>query len=73
VATSIQERVWHPSQRFCQRRDGSLEMRLDTTGRKEVVRWILSWMPDVQVLGTEELRQCIRAKLRKGSKNCSGS
>jgi hypothetical protein len=23
---------------------------METTGRKELVRWILSWMPDVKVL-----------------------
>jgi hypothetical protein len=25
-------------------------MRLETSGHKELVRWVLSWMPDVRVL-----------------------
>ena len=31
--------------------EGRVEMRLETTGRKELVRWILSWMPDVKSSG----------------------
>ncbi|MDO9543089.1 MAG: WYL domain-containing protein [Kiritimatiellia bacterium] len=49
LAVYITERQWHPSQEFRTRTDGCVEMRLETTGRKELVRWILSWMPDVQV------------------------
>jgi hypothetical protein len=42
VATYLKERHWHPSQRQRERVDGSLEMRLETTGHKELARWILS-------------------------------
>jgi hypothetical protein len=45
VAVYVGERVWHPSQRLRQRRDGGLEMRLETSGRKELTRWILTWVP----------------------------
>ncbi|HEV2391341.1 MAG TPA: WYL domain-containing protein [Verrucomicrobiae bacterium] len=38
VATYIRERVWHPSQRMRERRDGSLELRLETSSRKELRR-----------------------------------
>ena len=41
-------------------------MRLETTGRKELVRWILSWMPDVKVLAPKSLRDRIVEKLRDG-------
>jgi hypothetical protein len=40
VATYIRERVWHPSQILRQHRDGSLEMRIETSGHKELVRWV---------------------------------
>ena len=53
VATYIRERVWHPSQRLRQRRDGWLEMRLETLGHKKFVRWVLSWVPDVKVLAPQ--------------------
>ena len=61
VATYIRERVWHPSLR--QHRDGSLEMRIKTSGHKELVRWVLSWMPDVEVLAPRKLRDRVREKL----------
>jgi predicted DNA-binding transcriptional regulator YafY len=57
VATYVKERVWHPSQAFREGRDGSLEMRMETSSRKEVVRWILSWVPEVQVLAPRELQE----------------
>ena len=41
-------------------------MRLETTGRKERVRWVLSWMPDVKVLAHKSLRDRIAEKLRDG-------
>jgi len=41
-----------------------LEMRIETSGRKELVRWVLSWMPDVEVLTPQSLRDRVREKLR---------
>jgi len=66
LAVYITERQWHPSQEFRPRPDGRVEMRLETTGRKELVRWVLSWMPDVKVLAPQSLRDRIAEKLRDG-------
>jgi predicted DNA-binding transcriptional regulator YafY len=66
LAVYITERQWHAGQEFRTRRDGRVEMRLETTGRKELVRWILSWMPDVKVLTPKSLRDRIMEKLRDG-------
>jgi predicted DNA-binding transcriptional regulator YafY len=41
-------------------------MRLETTGHTELVRWILSWMPEVKVLGPAELKAKVVAKLIAG-------
>ncbi len=41
-------------------------MRLETTGRKELIRWVLSWMPDVRVLAPKSLRERVEEKLRDG-------
>jgi predicted DNA-binding transcriptional regulator YafY len=41
-------------------------MRLETTGRKELVRWVLSWIPDVKVLAPKSLRDRIVEKLQDG-------
>jgi proteasome accessory factor B len=66
LAVYITERQWHPSQEFRTRPDGRVELRLETTGRKELVRWVLSWMPDVKVLVPKSLRDRIAEKLRDG-------
>ena len=66
LAVFITERQWHPSQVFRARVDGRIEMRLETTGRKELVRWVLSWMPDVKTLAPRSLRDRIAEKLRDG-------
>ena len=66
LAVYITERQWHPSREFRTRRNGRVEMRLETTGRKELVRWVLSWMPDVKVLAPKRLRDRLAEKLRDG-------
>jgi predicted DNA-binding transcriptional regulator YafY len=66
VATYIRERVWHTSQELRERRDGALEFRLQTSSRKELTRWILSWMPHVKVMAPRELRERVRQRLRRG-------
>jgi proteasome accessory factor B len=64
IATYIGERLWHPSQRVVNQRDGSLELKLETAGWKELVRWILSWQPDVKVLAPKVLRDRVKEKMR---------
>ena len=59
LAIYISERQWHPSQTLKKRPDGRVELRMETTGRKELVRWVLSWMPDVRVLAPKSLRDRI--------------
>jgi predicted DNA-binding transcriptional regulator YafY len=66
------EREWHPSQQFTRRPDGRVEMRLETSGRKELIRWVLSWMPDVRVLAPKSLKDRIEEKLRDGLARQSG-
>ena len=43
-----------------------VELRMETTGRKELVRWVLSWMPEVRVLAPKSLRDRIALKLEEG-------
>jgi proteasome accessory factor B len=66
VATYIGERMWHPGQRMRRRGDGTLELRLETCSRKELTRWILSWVPYVKVVAPRELRERVRERLRQG-------
>jgi predicted DNA-binding transcriptional regulator YafY len=66
VATYISERQWHPTQRVIHRKNGSVELRVTTRGWKELVRWILSWQPDVKVLAPIILRERVNEKLKMG-------
>jgi proteasome accessory factor B len=66
VATYIRERVWHASQELRQRRDGTLELRLQSSSRKELTRWILSWMLHVKVLAPRQFRDRVRERMRQG-------
>lgn len=66
VAAYIAGRIWHPSQTLHERRDGSVELRMKTSGWKELVRFILSWQPDVKVLHPARLRERIREKMTEG-------
>lgn len=43
-----------------------VDLRMETTGRKELVRWVLSWMPDVRVLAPKSLRDRVALKLEEG-------
>ncbi len=65
VAAYIRERVWHPSQRMVEKRSGAIELRLETGGWNELIRWILSWQPDVTVLAPKQLRDRVREKMRE--------
>jgi len=69
VATYIRERVWHSSQQLRERRDGRLAIRLGTSGRKELMRWILSWMPNVKVLAPRQLRERLKQRMTQGLAN----
>ncbi|HMP74640.1 MAG TPA: WYL domain-containing protein [Kiritimatiellia bacterium] len=68
IATYLGERVWHASQRMVRRRDGSLDVFFETRGWKELVRWVLSWQPDLEVLAPRSLRERVREKMREGVK-----
>ena len=66
VATYIAERTWHPSQLIKRRRDGCIDLYMKTRGWKELVRWVLSWQPDVEVIRPPSLRARVHEKLQAG-------
>jgi predicted DNA-binding transcriptional regulator YafY len=39
---------------------------METTGHKELVRWILSWMPELKVLGPAEIKTKVVTGLKGG-------
>ncbi len=65
VAYLVRERIWHPDQQIEEKKDGSLVLRFSASGDKEILSWIYSFIPHVQVIGPETLRRKFVSGLRK--------
>lgn len=63
IAHLIRERHWHPTQQLEVEGDGSVLLSLQVGGLKEILAWLYSFIPHVQVLGPEELLQAFRSGL----------
>jgi len=60
IARYIRERLWHPSQRFHELRDGRLELSLRVADTLEVRRWILGYGALAEVVEPAMLRDALR-------------
>lgn len=60
VAIYLLERIWHPTQTTARRLDGSIEARFTITHLDELLRWVLSWGPEAEVLGPPTARNRAR-------------
>ncbi len=67
-APYVRERVWHPSQGLAAQEDGSLIVRFRASGWFEIVRWILGWGEDVEVLEPLALRQAVVQHLQDAAR-----
>jgi len=66
VARWIEEDLWHESQKFTRLpADGSLQVDMEVTGRTDVLRWILSFGNDAEVIEPEFLRRDIAYEIEK--------
>ena len=63
IAHLIRERHWHPTQELSVQGDGSVVLSLQAGGVKEILAWLYSFLPHVQVLGPDELLQAFRSGL----------
>lgn len=61
----IKERQWHPSQKIVEQADGSLLFSIQIRGIKEVMRWILQYGSEVEVLEPKDLRAMVMAEIKK--------
>jgi proteasome accessory factor B len=63
----IRERPWHRSARVQERLDGGCVLRMRVAVTSELVRWVLQYGPDAEVLKPKSLRDQVAQKLRAAS------
>jgi proteasome accessory factor B len=62
VADQIRERFWHESQEIRELPNGDIEFTVQLGGLDEILRWILGWAGDAEVIIPKELRELVRAR-----------
>jgi predicted DNA-binding transcriptional regulator YafY len=65
IGDYVRRRRWHPSQRERVLTDGRVEVRFRVNGLEGIGRWIYRWLPEVEVVGPAELRERMKADLKK--------
>ncbi len=65
VSHLIRERIWHPSQTLEENPDGSLVFSFHAGGEKEILSWLYSYLPHVEVLSPKNLRESFLEGLKK--------
>ncbi len=71
IAYLIQERVWHPTQVVDLQADGSLVLDFQAGGKREILAWLYSFIPHVEVLEPESLRREFAEGLRQAADRCA--
>ncbi len=66
ISHLIRERVWHPTQQMNEEQDGSLVLSFRASGETEILAWLYSYLPYVQLLEPAELRTKFYATLEEG-------
>ena len=81
ISHLIRERIWHPSQQMVEEKDDSVTLCFAASGEKEILAWLYSYLPHVQLLEPEELKaqfytgleQCLRIRdAGRGTRNETG-
>lgn len=65
VSSWVAEQIWHESQQVTWGKDGSLTLRFPVSGYAELVREILRYGPEVEVLSPADLRGVIKKEIKK--------
>lgn len=68
LAARVSEQIWHDSQQMSMDDDGSLELTFPVAGFEEVVREILKYGADVEVVAPEDLREMVREEIQRMTK-----
>ncbi len=67
TVTFLASRRLHPTQRFRRRRDGMTVLEMKVRGTTELVSWVLSLAPFVEVLAPPELRDEVTKRLTEAA------
>jgi predicted DNA-binding transcriptional regulator YafY len=67
VATFIEERQWHPTQRNTRLERGGVRTELHVAITEELVAWVLRWGASARVIEPAELRERVRSELARGA------
>lgn len=70
VAHLIRERSWHPSQSLEELPDGSVILAFTAAGERELLSWLFSFLPHVEVLEPPALRDSFTAALQQAARSC---
>lgn len=64
AAPYVRERQWHPDQEMRERSDGSLDVAIPVQHSDDIIPWIMSYGPQVEVLSPKAVREHVKARLR---------
>ncbi len=67
----LRKERWHPSEKREVLSNGEVRLSFTVAGIEEIKRWIYSWLPNVQVLEPESLRERVREELARSLENHS--
>ena len=62
AAPFIREKIWHPTQKLKEMKNGSVEMSLKLSHLTDIRRWILGWGGEAKVLEPSELLEAVQAE-----------
>lgn len=65
IAPYISERRWSNRQSLENHKDGSCTLTITTTGRNDLMYWILSWGSDAEVLSPDFFRKMVSDKIEQ--------
>jgi len=68
-ARYIKEKSWAPVQRITNNPDGSIILTMETSGRRDVKRWVMSFGKEARLLAPEDMRDEIENELEQSLNN----
>ena len=66
ISHLILERVWHPTQQTRIDEEGWVHLLFEAGGSKEILAWLYSFLPHVEVLAPQSLREAFITGLQSG-------